>query len=139
MEAQVKVELAKLQARGIIASVNQGGVMNASHTVVWQRKKHGSFRLRADLKVHENDKIMTENYSLPDMETSFHQLERSKFYVKFDLSSAYYQIMLDNAVQEFCVINTMLGLFKLLSLLQEMKNASGMFQRIIVNTLKDLV
>ena len=36
MEDQVKIELTKLQGQGIIASVDPGGVMNAS-TVVWQR------------------------------------------------------------------------------------------------------
>ena len=36
--------------RHILAPVDPGGVMNAS-TVVWQRKKHGSFRLCADFKV----------------------------------------------------------------------------------------
>ena len=64
---------------------------------------------------------MTEDYPLPDMETLFHELEGSKFYVKIDLSSAYYQIMLDDAAQEICVINTTLGLFKLLRLPQGMK------------------
>ena len=52
--------------------------MNAS-PVVWQRKKDGFFRLRADFKVHVNDKIMSEDYSCPDMETLFHKLEGSKF------------------------------------------------------------
>ena len=101
--------------------------MNAS-PVVCQRKKDGSFRLCADIKVHENDKIMTEDYPLPDMETLFHELEGSKFHVKIDLSYAYYQIMLDYAAQEICVIYTTLGLFKLLRLPQGMKNASGTFQ-----------
>ena len=83
--------------------------MNAS-PVVWQKKKDGSFRVCAEFKVHGNDKIMTEDYSLPDMETLFHELEGSNFYVKIDLSSAYYQLMLDDAAQEICVINTTLGL-----------------------------
>ena len=126
MKAQVKIELAKLQAQGIIAPVDPGGVMNA-WPVVWQRMKDGSFVLCADFKVHVNDKIMTEDYPLLDMETLFHELEDSKFYVKVDLSSAYYQIMLDDAAQEICVINTTLGLFKLLRLPQGMKNVSGMF------------
>ena len=41
--------------------------------------------------------------------------------------------------QVVCVINTMLGLFKLLRLPEGMKNASGMFQRTTENTLKGLV
>ena len=81
---------------------------------------------------------MTEDYPLPDMETLFQELEGSKFYVKIDLSSAQYQVMLDDAAQEIWVINTTLGLFKLLRLPQGMKNAFGMFQRTIENTLKGL-
>ena len=46
--------------------------------------------------------------------------------------------MLDDAAQELCVINTTLGLFKLLRLPQGMENASGMFQRTIENTQKGL-
>ena len=46
--------------------------------------------------------------------------------------------MLNDAAQEHCTINTTLGLFKLLELPQGMKNASGMFQLTIENTLKGL-
>ena len=49
------------------------------------------FRLCADFTVHVNDKIMTEDYPLHDIETLFHELEGSTFYVNVDLSSAYYQ------------------------------------------------
>ena len=97
MEDQVKIELAKVQAQETVAPVDPEGVINAS-PVVWQRKKDVSFRICADFKVHVNDKIMTEDYLLPDMETLFHELEGSKFYVKIASSSAYYQIMLDDAL-----------------------------------------
>ena len=40
MEDQVKIELAKIQAKGIIAPVDPGGVMNAS-PVVWQSPSCG--------------------------------------------------------------------------------------------------
>ena len=58
MEAQIKIELAKLQAQGKIAPIGSG-VMESS-SVVWQRKKVGSCQLCADLNVHVNGKIMTE-------------------------------------------------------------------------------
>ena len=51
LQAQVKKELAKLEAEGIIAPVEPGGVKNAS-PVVWQRKKDRSLRLCAVYKVH---------------------------------------------------------------------------------------
>ena len=79
---------------------------------------------------------MTEDYPLLDMETLVHKLEGSKFYVKIDLSSAYYRRMLDEAAQVVCVINTTLCLLKLLRLPQGIENAS---QRTTENTLKGFV
>ena len=102
--------------------------MNAS-PVVWQRKKDKSIQICADLKIYINDKIMTDNYPLPDMETFFHELEGSNFMSRMDFSTTCYQIILDDAVQDICVVNTTLGLVKLLRLPQGMQNASGIIQR----------
>ena len=84
MEDQVKIELAKLQAQGIIAPVDPGGVMNASPDV-WQRKKDGSSSALCRLQSSCERKIMTRDCPLPDIETLFHELEGSKFYIKIDL------------------------------------------------------
>ena len=72
-------------------------------------------------KFYVNDIIMTDEYPLHDMESLFHELEGSKFHVKSDLFSAYYEILLDDAAQDLCVINTTVGLFKLLRLPQGIK------------------
>ena len=106
---------------------------------MWQRQKDGSLRLRADYKVHVDDKIMTQDYPLHDMETSFHEIEGSEFHLNLDLSSVCYQRMLDEAAQDICVISTTLSLFRLLRLPQGMEKASAMFQQTIENTLKRLV
>ena len=103
------VELAKLQAQSIIAPVDREGDMNAS-PVVLQRKKDGTFRLCADIKVQIIDKIVTKDYPLSDIETLFHELEGSTFYVKIGLSSFYHQILLDDVAQDICFIETTLGL-----------------------------
>ena len=63
------------------------------------------------------------------METLHHELEISMFYVKIHLSSANHQILLDDEVQDVCVINTTLDVFKLLRLHHGMKNPSGIFQQ----------
>ena len=69
LQDQVKKRLTELEDQGIEEPVELGGVINASH-VVLRRKKDASFRLCADYKVHVNDKIMTEAYSLPGTEIS---------------------------------------------------------------------
>ena len=70
---------------------------------------------------------MTEDYPIIDMETFFMSW---KFRVKIDCLSP------KNATR---VINTTLGLFKLLRLPRRMKNASKKFKRTIDNTVKGLV
>ena len=70
---------------------------------------------------------MTDEYPLLDMESLFHELEGSKFHVKSDSSSAYYQLLLHDAAQDLCAMNTTVGFFKLLRLPQGIKNASVMF------------
>ena len=77
----------KHKEQGILASVDPRGVMTAL-PVVCQRQTSRSFRHCADFEVHVNDKIKTEDYPLTEMVKLFHGLERSKFYVKIDLSPA---------------------------------------------------
>ena len=130
MEEKVNQEIDKLVAQGILKPVDPGGVKNAS-PVVWQMKKNGSLRMCADYRMHVNDKLLTEAYPLPDIETVFHKLHGAKFFAKIDLSSAYYQIELDEEAQEISIINTTRGLFKVCRLQQGFKNASAIFQKTI--------
>ena len=134
MEEKVNQEIDKLVAQGILKPVDPGGVKNAS-PVVWQMKKNGSLRMCADYRMHVNDKLLTEAYPLPDIETVRFRICKlhgaDKFFAKIDLSSAYYQIELDEEAQEISIINTTRGLFKVCRLQQGFKNASAIFQKTI--------
>ena len=136
-KVQVKIELAKLQAKGKIARIDAEGVMNAS-AFAWQRKKHGCFRLCADFKVQVNDRIMTEHCPLPDVEAYFTNWKSQSFMSRLTIICLLSK-KLDDEAQHNCVINTTLDLCKLLRLPQGMKKASGKFQRTIENSLKRLV
>ena len=81
--------------------------------------------------MHVNDKLLSEAYPLPDIETVFHKLHGAKYFAKIDLSSAYYQIELDDEAQDISVINTTKGLFKVCRFQQGFKNASAIFQQAI--------
>ena len=48
---------------------------------------------------------MDEDYPIPDMETTFHDLHGASYFGKFDLSDAYYQIELDADAYGTCTIN----------------------------------
>ena len=54
-----------------------------------------------DLKVHINDKVMDEDYPIPDIETIFHNLHGASHFGKIDLSDAYYQIELGRRSKRF--------------------------------------
>ena len=137
LQDSVKEKLQTMVRQGILEPVQPGGVTNAS-AVVWQRKKNGALRLCVDLKVHINCKVMDEDYPIPDMETIFPNLHGASYFVKIDLSDAYYQIELDEDAKEICTINTSQGLFKMCSLPQGLKNSSSIFQNCIELTLKGI-
>ena len=77
LQDQIKKDLAKLEARGIIQPVEHGGVRNAL-PVVWQIQKDGSVRLCADYEVHIKDKLSTNAHTLPDTVTLVHKLNGAK-------------------------------------------------------------
>ena len=135
LQDKVTGKLEQVVRQEILEPVQPGGVTNAS-PVVWQRKKSGELRRCVDLKVHINDKVMDEDYPIPNMETIFHNLHGASYFGKFDLSDAYYQIELDEEAKDICTINTFQGLFKTCRLPQGLKNSSSIFQNCIESTLK---
>lgn len=136
LESKVNDELERLERLGIISPVT-GGVENCS-PVVWVRKSNDQLRCCADFKVHVNDKIKTDSYPIPNIETIFAKLKNAKVFAKIDLKSAYWQIELDEKAKELSIINTTKGLFKMNRLTMGMKNASSIFQRVMESILSDI-
>ena len=68
----------------ILELVQSGGVTNTS-PLVWRRMKSGELRPCVNLKVHINCKVMDEDYPIPDMETTFHNLRGASNIGKTDL------------------------------------------------------
>ena len=89
----------------------------------------------ADYKIHVNDKIKSDAYPIPNIETIFANLSQAKVFAKLDLKSAYWQIELDNHAKAVSVINTCKGLYQVNRLQMGMKNASAIFQRTIESIL----
>ena len=92
----------------------------------------------ADYEIHANDKISTEAYPLPRIETIFSKVSGAKTFAKTDLSNVYWQIPLDEKSQYVCTVNTTRGLFRVTRLQQELKNAAAIFQQAIEEVLKGL-
>ena len=76
LQEKVTEKLEQMFRQGIFELVQPGGVTNIS-PVVWQRKESGELTVCVDLKVNINGKVLDEDYSIPDMETIFHNLQRA--------------------------------------------------------------
>ena len=126
LEQKVYKTFDELLLLGILKPVEAGGVDNCS-PVVWV-KKGDKLRMCADYKVHVNDKISTEAYTLPCIETIFSKVSGAKLFAKIDLSNAYWQSPLDEKSQNMCTVNTTRGLFRVTRLQQGLKNAAAIFQ-----------
>ena len=136
LEEKVKNELSRLEKIRIITPCTSP-VTNAS-PVVWIKKNNGDLRMCIDFKVHVNGKIKMDAYPIPSIETIFAKLKNAKVFAKLDLTSAYWQIELDEKAKELSVINTSKGLYMVNRLQMGMKNASTIFQRTMENILSDL-
>ena len=136
LENKVNSTIDELVNLGILEPTKPGGTTNES-TVVWV-KKGDKLRVSADFKIHVNDKINTEAYPLPCIETIFSRVSGAKPFGKIDLSNAYWQIPIDEDSQEVCTVNTTKGLFRVTRLQQGLKNAAAVFPQVIEQVFKGL-
>lgn len=136
LQEKVKEELERLEKIGIITPINEG-VENAS-PVVWIRKENDKLRMCVDFKIHVNNKIKTDAYPIPNIETIFAKLKNAKVFAKLDLSSAYWQIELDEKAKDLSIINTSKGLYRINRLQMGMKNSAAIFQRVMESILSDI-
>ena len=79
---------------------------------------------------------MDKDYTIPDIETIFHNLHGASNFGKISLSDAEYQIEIDEEAKDICKINTSQGLFKMSRLPLGLKSSSSIFQNCIEFTLK---
>jgi hypothetical protein len=136
LQDNVKKELERLEKIGVITKLTKG-VENAS-PVVWIKKPNGSLRMCVDYKVHVNERLKNESYPVPSTETIFAGLKNAKKFAKIDLTSAYWQIELDDQAKDISNINTSQGLFQVNRLQMGMKNSSAIFQRAMEQILADI-
>ena len=80
LERKFNKTIDELLLLGILEPVEAGGVDNCS-PVVWV-KKGNKKRMCADYKVHVIDRISTEAYPLPCIETIFSKVSGAKFFAK---------------------------------------------------------
>ena len=85
--------------------------------------------------MHNSDKVIDEDYPIPDMATNFHNFFVARILWKIDVSDAYHQTKEEDP-KNICIINKSQGLFKMYRLPQGLKNSSATFPNWIKSTLK---
>ena len=136
LERKVNKTIDELLLLGILEPIEADGVDNCS-PVVWV-KKGDKLQMCAGYEVQVNDKTITEAFPLLCIETIFSKVSCAKFFAKIDLSTAYWQIPLDEKSEEVCTLNTTRGLFRVTRLQQGLKNAAAVFQQAIEEVINGL-
>ena len=67
-------QIFEIARQGILKPVQPDGVTNTS-LVVWQWNKYRASRLCMDLKFQNTADVMDEDYRIPDMKTTFHNVQ----------------------------------------------------------------
>ena len=127
LQAAVSAEIDEMLKHGVISEV-MGGSRWASPVVVIP-KKNGKIRLCCDYKVAVNKALNDDVCNAPSIEAISAKLDGAKFFAKFDLKSAYWQLELDEASKEITTINTTKGLYRFNRLPYGLKCSSAIFQR----------
>ena len=130
LKTKVIAKLNSMIDQGILERVPPGGSRWASPIVV-VRKPDGDVRICSDYKVGVNDKLCSDSYPLPRIETAFSAMSGMRYFAKLDLAAAYNQIELEEESREVTTINTPIGLLRWTRLPFGVKTASAQFQRAI--------
>ena len=86
---------------------------------------------------NRGQKICSDSYPIPNIETIFHKMAGMKYFAKIDLKGAYHQIELDKEAQEITKVNTPIGLLRWTCLPFRIKTASAIFQKAIESVVGD--
>nr|XP_012559948.1 uncharacterized protein K02A2.6-like [Hydra vulgaris] len=124
--------------QGLLQRVPPGGSRWASPLVV-VRKTDRDLRICADYKIGVNQKICSDSYPIPNIETVFHKMVGMKYFAKIDLKGAYHQIEMDKEAREITTVNTPIGLLRWTCLPFGIKTASAIFQRAIESVVGDII
>ena len=92
-------------------------------------KKDGTVRLCGDFKVTLNKSLKVPVHPLPKVEDILNTVGPAKYISVVDLSQAYLQMPLSKASQEMCVLNTPIGLMRMLRLPYGVAASPALFQR----------
>ena len=123
---RVGKELDRLEEEGILCRVNHS---EWAAPIVPVLKKDGSIRICGDFEVTINPALRIDQYPLPKPSDLMACLTGGKQFTKLDLTSAYQQMLLDEASSKLVAINTHQVLYQFTWLPFWVASAPAVFQR----------
>ena len=129
---EIKTKINELLRQGIV----QPSKSPWSNPIFFIRKKCGGLRLVVDFR-KLNEITKTDNFPIPIIDDMLANMSGCKYFTSLDLTSGYYQVEMDSESKEktaFIVDNKLLEFNRLPF---GLKNAPGLFQRIMQQVLVD--
>ena len=135
LRVRVEEQLDELLRLDIIERVN--GASSWVSPIVPVPKGPNGIRLCVDMR-RVNEAVLNEKHPIPTIEDVAPLLKDATVFSKIDLQQAYYQIEIAPESRELTTFATHVGLFRYKRLVQGLKCAPEMFQRILENVLAGL-
>ena len=133
---KLREELARLELLGVIEAVDEPTPW-ASQVVV-TLKKNGKLRLCIDPRELKKA-LLRENYVLPILEDTLHELRHSTVFSKADLSFAYWHVLLDEESIQLTTFQTCFGRYKCLRLLYGLSVSAEIYGKKLLEAIHDLL
>ncbi|KAL7297083.1 hypothetical protein TKK_0009508 [Trichogramma kaykai] len=126
MKEKIVKELQRLISEGLLEPVENS---DWATPIVPVLKSNGQIRLCDDYKVTLNSHLKIDKHPIPRVPDLLATLRGSVLFSKLDLSQAFQQVKLDEALQLLCTLSTPIGSLKAKRLMYGVASAPGLFQR----------
>ena len=133
LRQEVSRQLREMQSQGVI----QLSKSPWASPVVLVKKKDGTHRFCVDYR-QLNSITKTDNFPLPRIDDLLDQLGESKYFSSIDLASGFWQIQMHSSSQEKTAFVTPHGLYEFRVMPFGLKNAPGVFQRLMQQVVSSL-
>ena len=133
VRVEVAEQLRKMQAEGVIRPSSSPW----ASPVVLVRKKDGSLRFCIDYR-SLNAVTKTDQFPLPRIDDLLDQLGKAKYFSTLDLAAGYWQVQMHPDSVEKTAFATYQGLYEFTVMPFGLKNAPGVFQRLMQRVLMGL-
>lgn len=131
---EVRDHISELLKKGVI----QESSNSYASPVIFVCKSDGSLRLCVDYR-RLNSKTRRDEFLPPRINESLDALSGTKLFSTIDLASGYHQVTVHEKDREKTAFTTPFGLYEYLRMLFGLCNAPAMFQRLMQDTMSDLV